>query len=513
MKFRKTATLSAKGTFLSLLLTTCAAFTACNDETENLSFANGLKLSFGVNQPDTRAIFTDATLPDASPVGVKLDGYSYTGLTYTGTTTGGKQTWAPNQDVVLTDVTGTLYAYWPYSEAIDMTAIPVDMTAEDQTDWLYATPVEGINEENSSVDVVMNHAAANINVTINKGAYKGAGAISNITIQSDAFATGGTFNAAQAEPAFTAYEGEGEPLSRNVDITTGFATDVMVVPNGTSAAITFSATIDGVQFTATSAAVSLESGNSYQYTLNLSDINTYMNVDGFSVAPWTSVVKDNLTMEKEQASSAPVINSAGKANGVYVVTADGELVDKSTTDPTAIGVALISVNQRILIEKNVNTDIIKAAYEADGATNTEYRKFYWGPSVDVLDVANKSSAPKYYYKGKDDTAAIIATPDTDSYTTYANMGTYCTKFNEMNGIYNDWYIPSAGQLYDILIRGTEINTALTNIGGTALNSSSYWSSSEHSTSQGWYVVNSNGYSINNTSKLDSRDVRFVRDID
>ena len=257
-------------------------------------------------------------MPDASPVGVKLDGYSYTGLTYTGTTASGKQTWTANQDVVLTDVAGTLYAYWPYSEAIDMTAIPVDMTAADQTDWLYATPVEGINEDNASANVVMNHAASNINITINKGAYKGTGAISNITIQSDAFATGGTFNVAQAEPAFTAYEGEGEPLSRTVDITTGSATDIMVVPNGTSAAITFNATIDGVQFTATSAALSLENGNSYQYTLKLSDINTYMTVDGFTVNPWKEVAKENLNMQQKLPVEG-TIDLATAENGVYAV--------------------------------------------------------------------------------------------------------------------------------------------------------------------------------------------------
>ena len=114
-----------------MLLVGMAAMVSCTDETESMAIANGLKLSFGVNQPDTRAIFSEATLPDASPVGVKLEGYSYTGLTYTGTTASGKQTWSPNQDVVLTETFGTLYAYWPYSEAIDMTAIPVDMTAAD----------------------------------------------------------------------------------------------------------------------------------------------------------------------------------------------------------------------------------------------------------------------------------------------------------------------------------------------------------------------------------------------
>ena len=130
------------------MLTTCAAFTACNNEESLPSQGNQLQISFGVNAPESRAIHKDATLPDNSPVGVKLDGYAdYHNLVYTGTTTGSKQTWSLTEgSVALTDVKGTLYAYWPYSQAIDMTAIPVDMTAADQTDWLYATPVTGICE-------------------------------------------------------------------------------------------------------------------------------------------------------------------------------------------------------------------------------------------------------------------------------------------------------------------------------------------------------------------------------
>ena len=291
---------STKGTFVSLLLAACTAFTACNSEDTVIENDNRkqLQLSFGINAQESRALYTDATLPDASPVGVMLDGYDdYLDLVYTGTTTSGKQTWTADKDVRLSDTQGTLYAYWPYASTVNINAIDVDMTAADQTDWLYATPVTGICENKAEAAVIMNHAAANINVTVNKGTYLGEGNISNITIQSDAFALGGTFNAAQATPGYTAFEDEGEPLSRDLTTTTGAATDIMVVPNGNEAAITFLATIDGIQFTATSAAVTLEKGNSYQYTLNLSDISTYMTVGSFAVTPWGTVAKDNLDLE------------------------------------------------------------------------------------------------------------------------------------------------------------------------------------------------------------------------
>ena len=202
-------------------------------------------------------------------------------------------------------------------------------------------------------------------------------------------------------------------------------------------------------------------------------------------------------------------------NGVYAVTAKGELIDYTAANESYIGVALITDNQRIMIEKmgEANTDIIKEAYGADGATNTDYKYFYWGSyGTDVAGITNISSsdAAKQDFNGKDNTAAIIATPDTDSNTEYANMGTYCAKFNEMSGTYADWYIPAAGQLYEIYTNVTDINTALTNIGGTTFNTADYyWSSSEISSKGAWCVSFSGG---GQGGKGFPNRVRFVRDL-
>ena len=86
----KPVTLCAKGTFFSLLMAACTAtFTACNSDESSLPTAgNQLQLSFGINAPQSRAIFTDTKLPDNSPVGVRLSAYAdYANLVYTGSTT------------------------------------------------------------------------------------------------------------------------------------------------------------------------------------------------------------------------------------------------------------------------------------------------------------------------------------------------------------------------------------------------------------------------------------------
>ena len=528
VKSHKPASKLAKGTFFSLLLAACtASFTACNNEESLPPQGNPLQLSFGVNAPESRAIHKDATLPDNSPVGVKLDGYAdYHNLVYTGTTSGSKQSWSLSQgSVTLTDAKGTLYAYWPYSSTTSIEAIDVDMTVADQTDWLYATPVTGICEDKAEAAVTMNHAAANINVTINKGTYLGSGAISNMTVQSDGIALGGTFNAAQATPNYTAFEDEGKPLSRNLTTTTGAATDIMVVPTGTSAAITFTATIDDIQFTATSAAVTLEKGNSYVYTLNLSDISTYMTVGSFGVTPWSSKTGGNLELTKKPDNTIKV----------YGVSATNALIDYNTADATAKGVAIVAGEHRFMIAKKDATD--------DGSNY----KLYWSKNYSDLSLTNYSTVDET------NSAGYFPMPDgsfsgsihlTDDFTAWtagalsdfngkANTEVIATSSSEAKDMckvlesfndgsdnqgHNDWYVPSAGQLSLIVLNLTEINSALSKIGGTVFERGSvlsmkrYWSSSEYDIYKAWVVDFYQNYITAYYKDNSGIQVRFVRDI-
>ena len=497
--------------------------TACNNEESfDMPDAGKLSINVGLNHSTSRALITAATLPDgdAGAIGVMLtdgdgtltDYDAYTNVKFIGATASGSQKWTGANDVLLTENPGTLYAYYPWKDGTNLSAIAIE--TESQTDYLYATPVTGISETKANADVAMNHVLTNINLSFADGTYAGVGNITSVSVNGDGIATGGTFNAAQETPGFVAdsYTGVGDAITNTTATTLGGnAIDIMVVSNDAEKPITIAATIDGVEYTATTTAVELAKGNSYQYTLTLT--STFMSVSKVSVTPWNNVVKDNLTLEKVPLK----INSAGKANGVYVVTATGQLMDKTTVAADAIGVALITDNQRILIEKNgeANTDIIKAAYDADGATNTDYRNFYWGMyGSDVAGITNISSfdAAKQDFNGKANTAAIIAKTDTDSWTDYANMGTYCTKFNEMSGTYADWYIPAEGQLYEIYTNRTDINTALTNIGGTNFNTTlNYWSSSEYDSSRGWNVSFGSGI-VGGADKKNYYRVRFVRDL-
>ena len=155
--------------------------------------------------------------------------------------------------------------------------------------------------------------------------------------------------------------------------------------------------------------------------------------------------------------------------------------------------------------------MIPKADATDGTNNT----LSWGKNLHGLDVPNLENLSldtekKADYNGKANTAAIIA-----GYTTLGidmvnrDMCKVLETYNE--GGYTDWYIPACGQLYEIYTNVTDINTALTNIGGTAFISKEYWSSSESSSSFGGGVHFGEG-EVYGYGKASVRQVRFIRDI-
>ena len=82
--------------------------------------------------------------------------------------------------------------------------------------------------------------------------------------------------------------------------------------------------------------------------------------------------------------------------------------------------------------------------------------------------------------------------------------------SSVNQGYTDWYIPSCGQLGLIWIHKTDLDNALTAIGGTKLAESSYWSSSEWSTTASWSVSMYSG-KVGYNWKSDHCRIRLVRD--
>ena len=81
--------------------------------------------------------------------------------------------------------------------------------------------------------------------------------------------------------------------------------------------------------------------------------------------------------------------------------------------------------------------------------------------------------------------------------------------NSINSGKSDWYLPSISELKKLYINTLEVNYSLTNIGGSILNYTSYWSSSEANSSDayGMNFMNNNQVMVTKGSVLMVRAIR------
>ena len=229
--------------------------------------------------------------------------------------------------------------------------------------------------------------------------------------------------------------------------------------------------------------------------------------------------------------------------GVFYVRPDGSITDAPSND--CIGVVLNAQGKRFMIEKYED---LNESYVTAGAGKDSTSVFCWGgydtdqtgiTNYDKVDGSNdygylRQESGSYYgkpnfpssvtawtngalsdWKGKANSNVLKGvTTGGGSYTSYATIGHVLNTFlasADAKG-YDDWYIPSCGELSLIYMRLTSVNNALSAIGGQQFNTSDYyWSSSECSSD---YVWRTNFYSgiVNTYRKSGIYHVRFIRDI-
>ena len=162
---------------------------------------------------------------------------------------------------------------------------------------------------------------------------------------------------------------------------------------------------------------------------------------------------------------------------------------------TAVGAAVFEAGRLIIVAKNQQTSTKWATSNVSGG-NTAIS----GREAAMMDFAGRSN-----------TSTIITTLG-DS----APAATYCRGYYPSNVASDDsnfgagrWWLPSAGELWTIWSHLREINRVLDEIGGTALSEGQwYWSSTEYSATNAWYLSFTNGsfYSNYKTSEGSVRPV-------
>ena len=186
---------------LALLFLSCTK----QEEADTLNARSALSIKVGITA--TKAIISGTLFPDGSSIGVqvrKAGQYNYQAGTMTNimyTYTAATTSWATATPLYLTNTLGEVYAYYPYVSVGDnmsaFTTIPVTIdataTTGSETDYMYATPLTGLNSVSNatgknSASLVMNHAFTQISFYIYKVNYSGTGSLTQFKIE-DALTT------------------------------------------------------------------------------------------------------------------------------------------------------------------------------------------------------------------------------------------------------------------------------------------------------------------------------------
>lgn len=212
-------------------------------------------------------------------------------------------------------------------------------------------------------------------------------------------------------------------------------------------------------------------------------------------------------------------------NGVYIIDVNGNLYDKNTSGVSdAIGVVLKTDALSIIIAKDEwctdNTDYDGGGTQiGDGPVTTPSGTQYcsaWGgydTTVSGCTITRSKSTAITDMNGSANTDAIIAalsgTSDSKATTkgyTGAPAAEYCRAYSPG---YKDgqWYLPSAGEMNAIVTNQTDIDTALSSIGGESLLNNDYtWTSTQYSADSAWYYYQDN---FSNLIKYGDSGVRPV----
>ena len=419
--------------------------------------------------------------------------------------------------------------YYPYNENVDISHMPIETAS--QTDYMYATPVHGINYKNNSINLQMNHVLAAVKFSL---VYKGsldAPKLTSLSINSEGMATNAYMykdgSLSDISGMNSVFSFTFDNVAVTADENNPVSTQFMVVPTGELNDIYFNCVVSEKQYKLTATPENpLQAGCIHHFVATIDDSGCSLN--SVTVEAWT-------TASYTASSTVPT-----RGDKVKAVKADGTLVDVSIADNSCIAVALIVGDKQYWIEKKETANTTwQQTFTNVGATNTGYKLFYWGPSgTDIADITSytyvapwTTSYSTYTLNrnwrnwgndtaisdldGSDNTDYLCSTTATDSYTVYPKAADLVKEFNKSdnneNFGYQDWYIPTVGELALIYMYMTDINKALTAIGGTQISSANYWSSCEYNSSYGYYVYMYSSYIyMNRAYKYQYYRVRLIR---
>ena len=215
----------------------------------------------------------------------------------------------------------------------------------------------------------------------------------------------------------------------------------------------------------------------------------------YELLQWCGNVEDaekanTFVMGKDEKPVQAQLPKSGMEDGIYLVHADGKATlfeleytkdDNMDSEVVAIGLKMGSFGIKIALHDEANGD---------------------GITLTTKSNSDLKADQDYYIDKYDDAVA-----DMDG---ARNTNHLRNILNPQIKLADDWYIPSLGELYRIFINKKAINAALEFAKGDKLQDRWYWTSTEYSATNAWYLYLNDGGTYGwGTKASDTYRVRAV----
>ena len=326
----------------------------------------------------TKGLIKDTQLPNGSSVGITImdtygyySGELYNNVEYTSRDEDGQQIWEAESPIMLSAETGTLFAFYPFSESLDqISSIPLNTTSVTQVDYMYGVPVT-VNKDKRNATIVMKHALAAVKISYVRGTYTGAGKVTKVSFGGDCIGTSAYLDATDGSLYNITGKGAmiGPGMNTKTLSTSLQESEIIVIPTGgTKGKVVI--TIDGTDYTLEFEDIALRQGEITQFDITVD--SGELSLSDITVSEWTYLesqgtvikVSDKVTLTGDLENIA-VHNSV--TDGTVTIKAtpiSGEISFTEVAPVTFTGTAVLT--QSSDIDTGVRTITI-----SDITTNVE----------------------------------------------------------------------------------------------------------------------------------------------
>ena len=423
---------------------TCAMLAACTQMPDpvGITSEDGAPIVVSVTASDglqTRGIITGTTLDDGSRIGLSLcdvsgttyQSITYENISYTASGSGSSQKWDTESPILVANMPGTLYGYYPYSESVtDIKKINITADSNNQTDYLWATPVTNITKANADAAVVMNHALAAIRLSVSRGTYSGTGRVTAASISGADIATSAVLNARTG--GLSSYKGYSTAISPAITAftlsQTASSIDILAIPCGNSTVnLKVTLTIDGNVYETSIPSAVVKQGNMTECKISVNDGQVY--VTSVNVTAWKQNAAGSQIIQKDYKVSfagnmegLSFSNSVDEEGNVTIIAVPYISNDAETKPVTISGTATL---EQSVDDKSGILTIMLSDIASDVTVN--FNGYYLWLTF-KHNITNISSQTKIYNSGKPTMIKMDGVEiDTDVYHQFETTGEHVMK--------------------------------------------------------------------------------------